>query len=69
MLSLGEVGVKRTFKQSELKILSHTESNNSKNKAVFVAAKTEKKIKHAFSIRFEIELSKERFIHLHYQRW
>lgn len=46
MLSVGEVGVKRTFKQSELEILSHAESNNSKNKAVFVGAKTEKKIKH-----------------------
>lgn len=42
MLSLGEVGVKRTFKQSELKILSHAESNNRKNKAVFVSAKIEK---------------------------
>lgn len=55
MLSLGEVGVKRTFKQSELKILSHAESNNRKNKAVFVSAKIEKKkIEHAFSISFKI---------------
>jgi len=65
------VGVKRTFKQSELEILSHAESNNRKNKAVFVSAKTErkKKIKHAFSISFKIYPSKERFIHLHYQIW
>lgn len=43
VLSVGEVGVKRTFKQSELEILSPTEANNSTNKAVFVQAKMGRK--------------------------